>query len=183
MFSYKRWQNKEIKDKRRELQVKSYTNILGFILGRTLCRDLCLRLITSRLGLRNGLLGLRDNVPYCKGVLRRLVLCKWLHLLGFRYEGIRSSDLSREGLLRRNRAQNLANIFRKEDILNLPEVGVRRNGRPVLGHPPGHRNIVPTYCSHLLGQPSLSICHSTIVGGCHRSLSRLPGQASRLFCL
>ena len=103
--------NKEIKDKRRQLQEKSYTNVLGFILGRTLYRNLCLGVIASCLGFRSSLLGLRDNVPYSEGVLRQLVLRKLLHLLSFRYKGIQSSDPSREGLLRRNQTRNLANIF------------------------------------------------------------------------
>ena len=66
----KKKKKKKKRKKKGELQVKSYTNVLGFILGRTLCRDLRLRLITSCLGLRNGLLGLRDHIPYYEGVLR-----------------------------------------------------------------------------------------------------------------
>ena len=79
----------------KEGNYKSYINVLGLILGRTLSKDLrlrlitsCLRLITSCLGLRNGLLGLPDHIPYCEGVLKRLVFCRGLHLLGFRNEGI-----------------------------------------------------------------------------------------------
>ena len=101
------------------------SKILSLILGRIFLGISSLGRNTISFVLRLRVLGLREHILNCEGVLERLIL-HWrlsflTHTWPFKNFGIRKRGLGRKELLKRKvRLGDFSNIIREEDVFGPP---------------------------------------------------------------
>ena len=111
-----------MENKNRATKENPTSRILGLVLEGIFLGISSLGMSTISFGLRFHILGLRDYIPNCKGVLEGLILRWWLsfliHSCPLRNVGVKNGGLGRKELLeRRVRLRNLSNILWEKDIL------------------------------------------------------------------
>ena len=109
-------ESKKRKKKEQKKKKNPSSRILSLILGRIFLGISSLGISTISFGLRFSILGLRDYILDCEGVLEGFILRWWLsfliHSCPLRNVGVRKGSLGRKELLgRRVRIKNLSDIL------------------------------------------------------------------------
>ena len=105
-----------MKNKKRATKENPTSRILGLVFEGIFLGISSLGMSTINLGLRFRILGLRDYIPDCEGVLGKFIIHWWLsfliHSCPLKNVGVRKGDLGRKEILRRRvQLRNLSNIL------------------------------------------------------------------------